>query len=40
MPIARRRFPIPGHPADQPTRYVPWSTPQPCPRSTPEKESR
>jgi hypothetical protein len=36
MPIARRRFPVPGHPADQPTRYVPWSTPEP----TPEKESR
>ncbi len=27
IPIARRRFPLPNQPADQPTRFVPWSTP-------------
>jgi hypothetical protein len=27
IPIARRRFPVPGQPATQPTRFVPWSTP-------------
>ena len=26
MPIARRRFPLPGKPADQPTRWAPWSS--------------
>jgi len=26
MPLARRRFPLPGKPADQPTRAVPWTS--------------
>jgi hypothetical protein len=26
MPLARRRFPLPGKPADQPTRAVPWNS--------------
>ncbi len=36
MPIARRRFPIPGKPATEPTRYAPWSTSQ----SNPSEKSQ
>jgi len=35
MPVARRRFPLPDKPADQPTRAVPWTSDPGPERDTP-----